>query len=108
MFIKYVHRKKYNSPEIIISDDSVKVAYTQQKWFSETMKTCRLAWIFPENHQNKRVDPIITYCLPIRDKSKECVGVIGVGLSVDLLSQIVLETKSTLNSYSTLLAQDGS
>jgi methyl-accepting chemotaxis protein/sigma-B regulation protein RsbU (phosphoserine phosphatase) len=108
MFIKYVHRKKYNSPEIIISDDSVKVAYTQQKWFSETMKTCRLAWIFPENHQNKRVDPIITYCLPIRDKSKECVGVIAVGLSVELLSQIVLETKPMLNSYSTLLAQDGS
>jgi methyl-accepting chemotaxis protein/sigma-B regulation protein RsbU (phosphoserine phosphatase) len=36
------------------------------------------------------------------------VGVIAVGLSINLLSQIVLETKPSPNSYNILLANDGS
>ena len=108
LFIKYVHRKKYNSPELLMSEESVNIPYTQQKWFSETMETCRPAWIDPGKNHIKRIEPIITYCLPIRDRSSECVGVIAVGLSINLLSQIVLETKLSPNSYSILLAQDGS
>lgn len=108
LFIKYVHRQKYNSPELIMSEESVNIPYTQQKWFSETMETCRPAWIDPGQNHVSRIEPIITYSLPIRDRSGECVGVIAVGLSINLLSQIVLETKPSHNSYSILLAQDGS
>ena len=108
LFINYVHRKKYNSPELIISDKSVGIPYTKQPWFIETMRTCRPAWIDPGNNKDYGVEPIITFCLPIRDRSDECVGVIAVGLSISLLSQIILETKPTPNSYSMLLAHDGS
>ena len=106
-FIKYVHRKKYNSPELVTSDESVNIPYTQQNWYSETMKTCRAAWIDPGQNNDYRIEPIVTFCLPIRDHSGDCVGVIATGLSVDLLSQIVLETKPSPNSYCVLLANDG-
>lgn len=107
LFIKYVYRKKYNSPELVTSDESVNIHYTQQNWYTETMKTCRPSWIDPGQNHDYRIEPIITFCLPIRDHSGECVGVIAVGLSVDLLSQIVFETKPSPNSYCVLLANDG-
>jgi methyl-accepting chemotaxis protein/sigma-B regulation protein RsbU (phosphoserine phosphatase) len=103
----FVHRKKYNSPELITSEKSVNVPYTKQAWFTETMRTCRPAWIDPGHNNDYNVEPTITFCLPIRDKSNDCVGVIAVGLSINLLSQIVLETKPSPNSYSLLLAKDG-
>lgn len=107
-FLRYVHRKKYNSPELLMSEETPNIPYPQQKWYSETMKTCRPAWIDPGQNHVQRLEPIVTYCLPIIDKSGECVGVIAVGLSIDLLSQIVLAGKPSPNSYNTLLTNDGS
>ena len=108
LFFTYVHRKKYNSPELITSDQTVNIPYTKQLWYTETMQSCRAAWIDPGQNKDYGVEPIITFCLPIRDLSGECVGVIAVGLSINQLSQIVLETKPSPNSYSLLLAKDGS
>jgi methyl-accepting chemotaxis protein/sigma-B regulation protein RsbU (phosphoserine phosphatase) len=107
-FLRYVHRKKYNSPETLMSEETPNINYPQQKWYAETMKACRPAWIDPGQNHIQRLEPIITYCLPIIDKSGECVGVMAVGLSVNLLSQIVLESKPSPNSYNTLLSKDGS
>ena len=108
LFVNYVHRKKYNSPELILHDELVNTPYTQQKWYSETMKTSSAAWIDPGMNKDHDVEPIITYCLPIIDFNHECVGVFAVGLSINLLSQIVLETKPSPNSYNILIAYDGS
>ena len=107
-FLTYVHRKKYNSPELVISDKGINVPYTQQRWYVETMKTCRPSWIDPGLNHYYNVEPVITFCLPIRDRGNECVGVMAVGLSVNLLSQFVLEAKPSPNSYSLLLSHDGS
>ena len=107
LFMTYVHRKKYNSPELIASDKAVNVPYTKQNWFTETMRTGRPAWLDPGQNQNYTIDPVISFCLPIRDHSSECVGVLAVGLSVTLLSQIVLDVAPTPHSYSVLLAEDG-
>jgi len=104
----YVYRKRYNSPELISNDNLSNIPYTKQKWFTETMETCRAAWIDPGQNKENGLEPIITFCLPIRDHSGECVGVIAVGVSINLLSQIVLENKPSPNSYSILLAHDGS
>lgn len=109
LFINYVRRKKYNSPELITLDESVKIPYTQHKWYSETMKTGRATWLDPgKEHESYKTDPVITFCMPILDNSKACVGVMAVGLSIDLLSNIVLESKPTPNSYCIMLDQDGS
>ena len=107
-FFTYVYRKKYHSAELISLDEAISIPYTQQNWFSETMKNGRSAWVDPGLNADHRIDPVITFCLPIRNHNKECVGVLAAGLSISLLSQIVLETKPSPNSYSILLAQDGS
>lgn len=107
-FITYVHRKKYNSPELIMAEKSVNTPYTQQKWYKETMATCRPSWIVPTLNKEYNLEPLVIFCLPIRDySSKECVGVVAVGLSINLLSQIVLEDKPSPNSYSMLLDHEG-
>ena len=107
-FITYVHRKKYNSPELIAADKSVNRPYTNQNWYVETMRTGRPAWLNPEQNRDYTLEPVISFCLPIRDSHGERVGVLAVGLSVTLLSQIVLDVAPTPHSYSVLLAADRS
>ena len=107
-FFTFIHRKKYNSPELITADENHKFTYTQKKWYNETMEKCRPSWIDPGENQDYNLEPVITYSLPIIDHSGECVGVISAGLSIHLLSQIVLETKPSPNSYTILLNHDGS
>lgn len=106
LFLTYVHRKKYNSPELIVSSKSVSRPYTSQNWYLETVKKCRASWIIPDMNDAYDIEPVITFCMPIR-KGVECIGVIAVGLSVNLFSQNVLETKPTPNSYSILLDHKG-
>ena len=107
LFLTYIQRKKYNSPQLIMMDKPTDTPYTKQNWYTETMKTCRPAWIDPgQNHYYKN-DPIVTFCIPLLEKSGECIGVIAVGLSIDLLSQIVLANKPTPNSYSLMLGAKG-
>ena len=104
----FAYRKKYNSPELITTNESFNYPYTQKRWYSETIEKCRPSWIDPGENHDYDFEPVITYSLPIIDHSGECVGVIAAGLSINLLSQIVLETKPSPNSYSILLGHDGS
>lgn len=105
-FIRFVYRKHYNSPELVQMQKSPTIPYTQQNWYTGTMKNCRPTWLDPGQNYQDDLESIVTFCLPINYK-KDCVGVIAVGLSVNLLSQIVQENKPTPNSYSILLGHDG-
>ena len=107
LFMSYVRRKRYNSPELIFGEKEVSVVYTNQNWYSETVKSCRPSWIVPDLNGKFIVEPVITFCLPINDKGGKCVGVMALGMSVNLLSQVVLENKATPNSYNVLVAHDG-
>ena len=106
-FFNFVQRNKYNSPELITTDKFLNYPYTQRKWYIETMEKCRSSWMDPGDNRDYNIEPVIAFCLPIIDHSGECVGVIATGLSINLLSHIVLETKPSLNSYSILLSHDG-
>ena len=109
LFFNFVYREKQNSSELTISDDSNSSSpYTQQYWYRKTMETGHPSWLDPGANDNPNLDPIINYCLPITNQNAECIGVIAVGLYLNLLSQIVLETKPSLNSYNVLLSDDGS
>lgn len=106
-FYNFIYRKKYNSPELIVSDESANLPYTQRKWYKEVMEKKRPSWIDPVDTHDYNLEPVITYCLPIIDHSGECAGVIAVGLSINLLSQIVLESKPSPHSYSILISHNG-
>ena len=51
-FFTFIHRKKYNSPELITADENNKFTYTQKKWYNETMEKCRPSWIDPGENQD--------------------------------------------------------
>ena len=82
--------------------------YTEQVWYTEPMRTGRALWTDPLKNEDTEDEPLITFCLPIYDKSTTCVGVVAVDLPISLLSQIVLSAKPSPNAYITLLARNGS
>lgn len=108
LFMAYVHRKENNSPELITSEMFGERPYIEQAWYLEPMSTGKACWINPLKDENIEKNPIITFSLPIRDRSRECVGILGIDLSVEMLSQIVLAAKPSPNSYSIMLDTDGS
>ena len=74
-------------------------SYADQKWYSDPMASMLPKWM--------KADSLITFCLPIPGEDGSPVGVIGVDVSLSLLSKIVLAVKPSANSYCMLLAADG-
>ena len=82
--------------------------YTEQIWYTDPIVTAKPKWLNPLIGIEADVEPITTFCLPIPGPDGEPIGVIGVDVSLSLLSHIVLAAKPSPNSYCTLLAADGS
>lgn len=87
--------------------DSVSNPYRQQRWYTHAMETGMPCWIEPQDSNAKEDESVISFCLPIYAGERK-VGVMASNISRALLSKIVLETKPSPNSFSTLLSQNGS
>jgi methyl-accepting chemotaxis protein/sigma-B regulation protein RsbU (phosphoserine phosphatase) len=111
-FMTYVHRKDDGTAnrqhaELVTTSSFGSRPYTEQVWYTDPISTGRMWWTDPlEEEEDEGVT--LSFCLPIFDQGHECVGVMAVDLSVDLLSQIVQAAKPSPNSYSVLLGRDGS
>ena len=111
LFMAYVHRGASaadGTMDLEISETFTDRPYTEQVWFAKPMETGWIGWIDPLKGSNTEDEPLITFCLPFSDKSGERVGVIGVDVSLNQLSKIVLAAKPSDNGYSVLLARNGS
>ncbi len=113
LFMAYVHRKGNSimtneSSDLVTSDSFGSRPYTEQVWYTMPMTTGHAFWIDPLKDEDTEGEALTTFCLPIYDRSQQCVGVLAVDLSIGLLSQIVLAAKPSENGYSTLLARNGS
>ena len=119
-FIAYVHRSDsagiaYAGSEVVTDDSFGNKPYYEQAWFTKTIETGKITWMNPfVDMKDANESPIFTYCLPIYDpaniskgKKLEAIGVIGVDVSLSLLSSIVEEVNLSENSYCTLLDKDG-
>lgn len=118
----YVHRgdsagKAYANKNIVHDDMFGNRPHTQQAWFTKPMESGIAAWINPlADMKDTDESPIITYSLPLygnpaklaKGEKWKPVGVIGVDMSLSLLSTIVADAKLSKNSYCTLLDSDGS
>lgn len=112
-FMAYFHRSVGDSlasseTPIIQSETFGNRPYTEQAWYTEPMASCKPVWINPLKDVDIDIDPIITFSLPIPDSNGTPLAVIGVDVSLNLLSRIVLSAKPSPNSFCTLLASDGS
>lgn len=110
-YMAWVHRFDGSKSSLALSDmieetDTTGV-YLDQPWFKEPMTTVKPGWQHPMVGEDSDEIPIITFCLPIYDSEFKPIGVMGVGVSLSLLSKIIMETKPSPNSYSVLLNGDG-
>ena len=106
LFMAYVHRMSYDSPELVEAETFGLKPYTQQEWYTQPMKSGLVGWL--DSRKNEDGFTFITFCLPIHDGRGENVGVMAVDVSIAMLSQIVLAAKPTPNSYSVMLDHKGS
>jgi len=113
LYMAYVHRKGSSlttdeHSEFVTQETFTNKPYTEQIWYTEPMERKRACWVGPLKNEDTENDALITFCIPLFDRSQECVGVVAVDLAIGVLSQIVLEAKPSANGYSTLLAANGS
>jgi methyl-accepting chemotaxis protein/sigma-B regulation protein RsbU (phosphoserine phosphatase) len=110
LFMAYIHRKdnQVGKSELVRQETFTNRPYTEQVWYTEPMEKGMALWTDPLKNEDTEDEPLVTFCLPIYDKSRTCVGVMAADLPLSLLTQIVLSAKPSPNGYSTLLANNGS
>ena len=77
--------------------------YTEQEWYTIPMETGHAIWTNPQKQAIVGNEVVTTFCLPIYDRSGECVGVMAADLSVGLLSRIIRTAKPSDNGYTVLI-----
>lgn len=106
-FMAYYYRSATGS-EIIQAKSFGNTPYHQQKWYVEPMKKGTPLWTDPLEDLDANSETIITFCLPISDSKGKRIGVMGVDVTINMLSRIVQSAKPSEHSYSVLLGSDGS
>lgn len=112
LFMAYVHHADsagtaYADTDVVPDDMFADGPYTEQTWFTTPMSSGKAVWLNPLKGIKSDEAPIITFSLPIPDKDGKPIGVIGVDVSLNLLSNIISDAKPSDNSYCTLIDSDG-
>lgn len=112
LFMAYVHHADsagtaYADTDVVPDDMFADGPYTEQTWFTTPMSSGKAVWLNPLKGIKSDEAPIITFSLPIPDKDGKPIGVIGVDVSLNLLSNIISDAKPSENSYCTLIDSDG-
>lgn len=125
-FMAYYHRN--DKSEIVRSETFANESYTEQIWFAGPMKSGQAGWTKPLSEDSstaallsgQRQDAsladkgsgqaltVITFCLPVYSMEGKPVAIMGIDVSLSLLSNIILNSKPSEHSYCTLLDRDGS
>ena len=105
-YMAYFHRDDRGG--IVESETFAGAPYTEQAWFTRPMNTFKPGWMLPLDNDVPASEPLITFTLPIYGPERKPVGVVGVDVSLELLSEIVDAAKPSPNSYCMLLSADGS
>lgn len=113
LFMAYVHRKGNSlstdeNTELVTQATYANRPYTEQEWYTKPMETKAACWTDPLKNEDAEDEALVSFCLPIYDRNRTCVGVLAADLPISLLSQIVLAAKPSPHGYSTLIAENGS
>lgn len=97
-FMAYVHYadsagKAYADSDIVPDDMFADGPYTEQTWFTTPMSSGKAVWLNPLKDIKSDEAPIITFSLPIPGKDGKPIGVIGVDVSLRMLSDIISDSK---------------
>ena len=106
-FMAYYNRSKDDNSKIERLEQYGNSIYTQQYWYTQALNSSDPKWVNPTVDVEGVTEPIISFCLPLKDANQKVVGVMGVDVSLNMLSDIVLEAKPSPNSYCTILDKAG-
>lgn len=92
---------------VVEADHFGNTPYVEQKWFTEPIRSDAPAWI-EDGKENIGSDmPVASYSVPIHHKGR-AVGVLAFDVSLVWLSKMVQETRPFPNTFSAVMARDGS
>ena len=111
-FMAYMHHADsagvaYADSDVVPDDMFAETPYTEQRWFTQPMATGKAEWMNPLRGMTTNEEPIFTFCLPLTGPDGKPIGVMGVDVSLSLLSDIVDDATPSENSYCTLIDDDG-
>lgn len=107
-FMAYYHRTDEYDPTLVRSETFGYSRYTQQAWYKQPIQTGKSGWMNPMSDVEGVTEPIVTFGIPIHQSgSEKPIGVMGIDVSLKLLSDVVLASKPSLHSYSILFDGDG-
>ncbi len=113
LFMAYVRRQGYSldndvSSVLVTQETFTNKPYTEQRWYTEPMKSGRPGWIDPLKNEEAEGEALVTFCLPILDKDRNSIGVLAADIPLELLSDIILAVKPSKHGYATMLGRNGS
>jgi HAMP domain-containing protein len=106
-FMAY-YRRSGTGAEAVREESFGSTPYHQQSWYAETLKKGTPLWTGPLDELDADSETIITFCLPISDSKGKRIGVMGVDVTLNMLSRIVLSAKPSEHSFCVLLNSNGS
>ena len=104
-FIASFRRVEGNKASVVQVEPSNDHLYTEQEWYTKAMASAKPGWLRMDLEDG---EDRITFCLPIPGADGHPIGVMGIDVSLSLLSHIVETAKPSPHSYCTLLDKDGS
>ncbi len=103
-FMAYTHR---THDEIRSAESFTARPFTEQQWYVRPLQEGTASWVGPLKNEETEGEPLLSYDVPIV-KDGSVAGVLGIDLSLSVLTQIAQQYKTSTHSYITLLDRDGS
>ena len=113
-FMAYIHRAggdissaNSRSRPLLSSETFTALSFTEQGWYTKPVREGVPSWVGPLRNEETEEEPLLSYDIPIV-KDGVSVGVMGVDMSLSVLTQIAQNYKTSTHSYITLLDREGS
>jgi len=112
-FMTYVHRAhggihaNRQSRALLTSDTFTDKPFTEQTWYTKPIREGVASWVGPLRNEEVENEPLISYDVPIV-KDSSVLGVLGIDMSLDILTHIAQNYRTSTHSHITILDKDGS
>lgn len=112
-FMTYVHRAhggihaNRQSRALLTSDTFTDKPFTEQIWYTKPIEEGVASWVGPLRNEETEKEPLISYDVPII-KDSSVMGVLGIDMSLGVLTDIAQNYRTSTHSHITILDKDGS
>ena len=113
-FMTYIHRAQggslranQQSQTLLASDTFTDKPFTEQIWYTKPIEEGVASWVGPLRDEETEKEPLISYDVPII-KDSSALGVLGIDMSLGVLTDIAQNYRTSTHSYITIIDRDGS